>query len=69
MDQQIKQWIFDRVIWMVGLVIAVFLAAPSFAGERERVVATNDTWRGECGSCHRGAEAGDLSKRTVHIPR
>jgi hypothetical protein len=52
MDQQTKQWIFDRVIWVVGFAAAVLLAAPAFAGDRERVVATNDTWRSECGSCH-----------------
>ena len=49
MDRQTKQWIFDRVIWIVGLVMAMFLAATSFAGEREGVVATNDTWSSECG--------------------
>jgi hypothetical protein len=50
MDRETKQWIVDRAIWVVGLAIALLLAAPAVA--RERAVPTSDTWRGECGSCH-----------------
>jgi nitrate/TMAO reductase-like tetraheme cytochrome c subunit len=51
MDQQTKQWIADRIVWTVALVTAVFVATSSFAAERH-VVAINDTWTAECGSCH-----------------
>lgn len=52
MDEQTRRWIVDRCMWIAGLVMVVLLASTAGAGERGRAVATNDTWRTECGGCH-----------------
>jgi mono/diheme cytochrome c family protein len=47
-----RRWVFDGVAWAVGAAMAALLIADAVAGERKAVIATNDTWRVECGSCH-----------------
>jgi hypothetical protein len=43
MDQETKQWIVDRVIWVLGLTVSVLVAATAFAGEHNVSSAKEDT--------------------------
>jgi hypothetical protein len=47
MDQRTKQWIVDRLMWTLGLVVAVLVATQAIAGAPERIVATDRTWSTE----------------------
>jgi cytochrome c553 len=52
MSPDAQRWIFDTTVWLVGLVMALMLAAEAAAGERRLLLQSNDAWKSECGSCH-----------------
>jgi hypothetical protein len=43
MDRETKQWIVDRVIWILGLTFSVAVAATAFAGEATRLPTSSHT--------------------------
>lgn len=59
MDRQTKQWIIDRVIWILGLALAVLVTVPAIAGERDGSPGAADSSSAQCHRAvlgHRGIE-------------
>lgn len=52
MNNTVKRRIFDSIIWSVSLLFAFGLLIDSAMAEPSGSVATNKSWKAECGSCH-----------------
>lgn len=54
MDRQTKQWIADRVIWIIASALAVLITVPAMAGEQDRLTVAADRATAQCGRPDRG---------------
>lgn len=63
MDRETRQWIVDRVVWVVGLAFSVLVAAKAFAGEPDRHAANGDTLIAASGPAIRVAGATPMEAR------
>ena len=52
MNNTSKRRIFDAAVCSVSLLCALWLMADSALAGSNRPIATNATWKAECGSCH-----------------
>jgi nitrate/TMAO reductase-like tetraheme cytochrome c subunit len=52
MNNIIKRRIFDSIVWSVSVLFAFGLLIDSAMAESSGPVATNKSWKAECGSCH-----------------
>lgn len=62
MDCETRQWIVDRVMWVLAFAVGVLVSATAFAGEADRRAASGDTAIETCAAARLADEAGIVAR-------